>query len=108
VAAGLVVMLVGLAVLPLRARPAAASIVGAVGIVCWVYGELLVGPLTVVNGQQAPLDAALVDAWRAWEPPLILAACAVIAVGIRKLRAPTTFALVTLNVALSVTTAQAV
>jgi hypothetical protein len=108
VAAGLVVMLIGFVVLPRRARPAAASLVGALGIVCWVYGELLVAPLTALNGQQPPLDAAVADAWRGWEPPLVLVACALIAIGIRKLRGPTTLALVTLNVALSLTTAQAV
>ncbi len=108
VAAGLTVTLIGLATLPPRVRPAAASLAGAAGIVCWIYGELLAGPLTVLNGQRPPLDAATAQAWRPWEPPLLLIACALIAVGIRKVRRPAAFALVTLNVALGLTTALAV
>jgi hypothetical protein len=107
VAAGLIVMLIGMVALPGRARPAAASLIGAVGIVCWVYGEL-VGRLTLLHGQQPAFAGAAVLNWRAWEPALVLVACGLIAMSIRRLRGPTTLALVTLNVALSVTSAQAV
>ena len=45
-------------VIPWKARRAAASAVAAVGLVAWVQGNFIVGGMSVLDGQGAPIDFA--------------------------------------------------
>ena len=84
VLAGVVAVFLILAALPAKPRRFVASGTAAVGLIWWVYGEFLVGGMTVLNGQGAPMsfDTGL----GAGELVLVAAAWAIVVAGILKLR----------------------
>jgi hypothetical protein len=103
---GLAAALLALRLLPQRGRAALACALGAVGILCWLYGGLFTSEMRVLDGQSAPMnfDTRL----GIWELPLAAAACLLLALGMRRAPGVATAALLALNVAAGATSAFAV
>lgn len=106
VVAGLAVALLVLWLLPRRARAPVACLLAAIGLIWWIYGTLLVGSMTVLNGQDAPMDFE--TGLGVWELALVGSALLLLALAIGKLPRPATVALLLLNVGLGVMTTAAV
>jgi len=103
---GIIVAFVTLAVLPRTARAALASLLGAVGLVSWLYAFFLAGHMTALNGMDAPMhfDTSL----GVWELAAVGAAWLLIGFAISRARRAAIVAFLVLNVGLAVTTATAV
>lgn len=73
----LLATLMALRLLPPAARRVVACLLGALGLAAWAYGTVLVGPMRVLNGVDAPMDFD--TALGSWELPLVGAAVLVVA-----------------------------
>ena len=101
-AVGLVLVATTLWILPYRLRPAAASGLCAIGVVCWAYAYFVPGRMGVLNGQQSPMDFR--TSIGSWELMLVgLAGVAIAAVVLLRPRLAR-LVLLLLNVGLGVAT----
>ena len=98
VVAGLLAVWILLALLPGRARAVLACVLCAVALAEWIYAYFLVGDMTVLTGQHAPMDFSTVLG--IWELPVAAAMGSLVAVAIGRARAPATLAFAILNLAL--------
>lgn len=109
VAAAVAALLAALVVLALvrpAARGALASLLCAIGLIWWGYGLVFVGRMTVINGQDAPMDFQ--TSLGGWELPLVAGVCLLLAVAIGRLRRLAIPALLVMNLGLVVATLIAV
>jgi hypothetical protein len=90
-----------LRLLPLAPRRLAASAVCAVGLVAWVQGNFLVGKVTVLNGQGAPVD--FTSGHQAWTMLAVVVAFMVVAFAVSRAPLAAFFGLTVLTIGLYVT-----
>lgn len=106
VLSGLLVVLLVLRLLPPAARAAVACLLCALGLIWWGYGLAFVGRMTVINGQDVPMDFE--TSLGPWELPLVVVACLVLALAIGRLRRQAMLALLVMNLGLIAATSVAV
>ncbi len=93
-------------VIPSNARRAAASAVAAVGLVVWVQGNFVVGSMSVLDGQGAPIDFAAGHA--EWTMLVAVVACGVVALAVSRAPLAAAFTLALLTIGLYATAIAAV
>ena len=90
-------------VLPRVMRAALACLLCAAGVVGWGYAYLVVGSMTILDGQGAPMEFH--TALGAWELLVIAVACLAVAAVVSRAAAAATLAFAVLNVTLAASTA---
>lgn len=103
--AGLAAIIVGLAIvlllfhlLPRVMRIGLAPLLCAIGVVWWVYAYFMVSRMTVLNGQDAPLDFK--TALGPWETTIVAGICVLLAIAIGMMRRLATSIFVMFNIGL--------
>ncbi len=103
-------MSLSLAAMVLRLLPrgllsAIASLLCALALLAWIYAWFIVGHMTVLNGQQAPMDFNTgLGVLGVWELPIVAIACLALAIVVHRWPRLISLVLISLNVALCVGT----